>query len=59
MSEYIFSSVRIVDPEHGCPDWESANRGNDQSCYVAKTVYAPTGDRGNEVMGNRLSCKNL
>jgi hypothetical protein len=42
MSEYIFSSVRIVDPEHGCPDWESANRDYDQSCYVATTVYAPT-----------------
>ncbi|NAX21116.1 hypothetical protein CAG65_07920 [Vibrio sp. V39_P1S14PM300] len=42
MSEYIFSSVRIVDTEHGCPDWESANRDYDQSCYVATTVYAPT-----------------
>ncbi|EJH7296008.1 hypothetical protein NF048_003490 [Salmonella enterica subsp. enterica serovar Typhimurium] len=42
VSEYIFSSVRIVAPEHGCPDWETANRDYDQSCYVATTVYAPT-----------------
>ncbi|ENI8049718.1 hypothetical protein ABZW77_003327 [Vibrio cholerae] len=42
VSEYIYSSVRIVAPEYGCPEWETANRDYDQSCYVATVVYAPT-----------------
>lgn len=42
LSEYILSSVRIIAPEHGCPDWESTNKNYEQSCYVAATVYAPT-----------------
>lgn len=42
VAEYIFSSVRIVAPEHGCLDWEQANHEIKNSCYVQTIVYAPT-----------------
>lgn len=41
MSEYILSSVRIVAPEYGCPDWEAAGGNYDKTCNISTIVHAP------------------
>ncbi len=35
VSEFIHSSVRIVAPEHGCPDWEAAGGNYDKTCNIS------------------------
>lgn len=42
VSEFIHSSVRIVAPEHGCPDWEAAGGKYDKTCNISTVVHAPT-----------------
>lgn len=42
VSEYILSSLRIIAPEHGCPDWQEAGQSYDKSCSISTIVYAPT-----------------
>lgn len=42
LSEYILSSVRIIAPEHGCPDWEAAGGDYFKTCTISTVVHAPS-----------------
>ncbi len=41
ISDYILSSVRIVAPEYGCPDWEAAGGKYDKTCNISTIVHTP------------------
>ncbi|ENG9289504.1 hypothetical protein ACXHQN_14850 [Vibrio cincinnatiensis] len=40
--DYLFSSIQIIAPAHGCPTWEAAGKDLKQTCRINITVYSPT-----------------
>jgi hypothetical protein len=40
-THYVFSQVRIIAPEQGCPSWEESGRMIEKTCYFYIAVFSP------------------